>query len=100
MSSISDYFERAHRKEHQNPPSHWFMIAGGILFLFAGAIVEIRIQDLARALPYAAIGLGMILFSISQVRLRASRWRWSALLAEIAMWVGGVYLLFRAFFLS
>jgi hypothetical protein len=32
MSSVIDYFERMHRKEHLNPSSHWFTIAGGILF--------------------------------------------------------------------
>jgi hypothetical protein len=98
MSSVSDYFERMHRKEHLNPSSHWFTIAAGILFLLAGAVVEIRSHDLSRALPYGAIGLGMILFSISHARLRASHWRWPVLLAEVALWFGGVYWLVRTVF--
>jgi hypothetical protein len=98
MSSVSDYFERMHRKEHLNPSSHWFTIGAGILFILAGAIVEIRTQDLSRALSFIAIGLGMILFSISHTRLRASHWRWPALIAELALWFGGVYWLWRTMF--
>ena len=98
MSSISDYFERMHRKEHLNPSSHWFSIGAGILFVLAGAVVEIRFHSLSRALPYAAIGLGMALFGISYTALRYSRWRWPALLAELALWFGGVYWLIRTLF--
>lgn len=98
MSSVSDYFERMHRKEHLNPSSHWFTIGAGILFVLAGAVIEIRSQDLSRALPYVAIGLGMILFGVSHVRLRASRWRWPAFVAELALWFGGVYWLLRTMF--
>jgi hypothetical protein len=98
MSSISDYFERMHRKEHLNPSSHWFTIGAGIVFILAGTIFEIRTHDLSRALPYAAIGLGMTLFGITQDKLRTSPLRWIALLAEIALWVGGVYWLVRTLF--
>ena len=98
MSSVSDYFERMHRKEHLNPSSHWFTIGAGILFVLAGAVIEIRSQELSRALPYVAIGLGMILFGVSHVRLRASGWRWPAFLAELALWFGGVYWLLRTMF--
>jgi len=98
VSSISDYFERMHRKEHLNPSSHWFTISAGILFVLTGAVVEIRSHDLSRALPYGAIGLGMVLFAITHDKLRASPLRWIALLAEIALWVGGVYWLVRTLF--
>jgi hypothetical protein len=98
MSAITDYFERAHRKEHLNPSSHWFTIAGGILFVLAGAFREIRTQDLSRALPCVAIGVGMTLYGVSHVRLRASRWRFPALMAELALWFGGVYCLLRTIF--
>jgi hypothetical protein len=98
MSSISDYFERMHRKEHLNPSSHWFAIGGGILFMLAGAIGEVRTHDLSKAVPYAAIGLGMTLFGISHTTLRYSRWRLPALLAELALWFGGIYWLIRTLF--
>ena len=98
MSSVSDYFERMHRKEHLNPSSHWFTIVAGILFVLAGAVIEIRSRELSQALPYAAIGLGMILFGVSHVKLRYSRWRWIAFLAEFALWIGGTYWLIRTIF--
>jgi sulfite exporter TauE/SafE len=98
MSSITDYFERMHRKEHLNPSSHWFTIAGGILFMLAGAIAEIRTQDLPRALSYVAIGLGMTLFGVTQTKLRTSPLRVPALLAEVALWFGGVYWLIYTMF--
>ena len=98
MSSISDYFERMHRKEQLNPSSHFFTICGGFLFVVVGAVVEIRTHDFSRALPYIAIGLGMVLFAITHDKLRASPLRWIALLAEIALWVGGVYWLVRTLF--
>ena len=91
MSSFTEFFEKAHRKEHLNPSSHWFTIVAGILFILAGAVVEIRSHDLSRALPYVAIGMGMTLFGISHTTLRYSRWRWPAFLTELALWVGGVY---------
>jgi hypothetical protein len=97
-SSISDYFERMHRKEHLNPTSHWFTIGAGILFLLAGPVREIRTQDLSRALPCVAIGVGMALYGISHMRIRESRWRWPALMAELALWFGGVYWLVRTIF--
>jgi hypothetical protein len=97
MSSITAFFERMHRKEHLNPSSHWFTIAGGIAFMLAGAIFEVRTQDLSKALPYGAIGLGMTLFGITQDRFRTSPFRWIALLAEASLWIGGVYWLFRTF---
>ena len=98
MSSVTDYFERMHRKEHLNPSSHWFTIAAGILFLLAGAIAEIRTQDLSRALSYIAIGLGMTLFGVTQTKLRTSTWRVPALLAEVALWCGGAYWLVHTMF--
>ena len=98
MSSFTEFFEKAHRKEHLNPSSHWFTIIAGILFILAGAVVEIRSHDLSRALPYVAIGVGMTLFGISHTTLRYSRWRWPAFLAELALWVGGVYWLIRTSF--
>jgi hypothetical protein len=98
MSSITDYFEKMHREEHRNPSSRWFTVAAGILFALAGAIVEIRTQDLSRALSFIAIGLGMTLFGITQMKLRASRWRWPALLAEVALWFGGLYWLLHTIF--
>lgn len=98
MSSVSDYFEKIHHKEHLNPTSHWFTIVAGVLFLLAGAVIEIRSRELPRALSYAAIGLGMILFGVSHVKLRYSRWRWAAFLAEIALWFGGIYWLIRTLF--
>ena len=98
MSSFTDFFERAHRKEHLNPTSHWFTIASGILFMLAGAVAEIRTQDLSRALSYVAIGLGMTLFGITHTKLRTSPWRVPALLAELALWCGGVYWLLHTMF--
>ena len=98
MSSVTDYFERMHRKEHLNPSSHWFTIAGGILFLLAGAIAEIRTQDLSRALSYIAIGLGMTLFGVTHTKLRTSPWRVPALLAELTLWFGAAYWLIHTMF--
>jgi hypothetical protein len=98
VSSISDFFERMHRKEQLNPTSHLFTVGGGILFILAGAVVEMRTRDLSRALPYTAIGLGMTFFSITQTKVRTSPLRWVVLLAEIALWVGGVYWLVRTLF--
>ena len=98
MSAITDYFERMHHREHKNPSSRWFTVAGGILFALAGAIVEIRTQDHSRALSFIAIGLGMALFGFTYTRLRHSAWRVPALLAEIALWFGGVYWLIHTMF--
>lgn len=98
MSSIGNFFERMHRKEHLSPSSHWFTIGAGILFVLAGAVAEIRSSDLSRALPYVALGVGMTFFGISHTTLRYSHWRWPALLAELALWVGGVYWLVRTLF--
>jgi hypothetical protein len=98
MSAIIDYFERAHRKERLNPSSHFFTICGGFLFVVVGAVVEIRTHDFSRALPYMAIGLGMTFFGLTQAKVRASPLRWVVLLAEIALWVGGVYWLIHTMF--
>jgi hypothetical protein len=98
MSAITDYFERAHRKEYLNPTSHWFTIAGGILFLFVGAIAEIRNHDHSRALSYVAIGLGVTLFGNTHTRLRNSPWHTPAVLAELALWFGGAYWLIHTMF--
>jgi hypothetical protein len=97
MSSVTDYFERLHRKEHQNPSSHWFTIATGIVFVLVGA-VEIRTQSLPHALSFIAIGLGMILFGITHTKLRNSPWRVPALVAEFALWGGGFYWLLHSMF--
>ena len=98
MSSFTDYFERMHRKEHLNPSSHLFTICGGLLFVLVGAVAQIRTHDLSRALPYTAIGLGMTFFGITQTKLRTSPLRWVVLLAEIALWFGGIYWLVRTLF--
>ena len=98
MSSITDYFERMHRKERLNPSSHLFTIGAGLLFVLAGAFAQIQTHDPSRALPYTAIGLGMVLFGITQTKLRTSPLRWIALLAEIALWFGGIYWLIRTVF--
>jgi hypothetical protein len=68
MSSITDYFER---------------------FILAAAILETRTQDLSKAASFIAIGLGMVLFGIT--KLRSSPWRLPMLIAELALWFGGVY---------
>jgi hypothetical protein len=98
MSSISDYFERMHRKEQLNPSSHFFTICGGFLFVVVGAVVEIRTHDFSRALPYIAIGLGMVIFGITQDKLRNSPLRQIVLLAELVLWFGGIYWLIRTLF--
>jgi hypothetical protein len=97
MSSVTDYFERMHRKEHQNPSSRWFTIAAGIVFILVGA-VETRTQSLSHALSIMAIGLGMTLFGFTYTRLRNSPWRVPALIAEFALWLGGAYWLIRPIF--
>lgn len=89
MSSVTDYFERMHRKEHLNPSSYWFTIAGGIVFMLAGAIGEIRTHDHSCALSYVAIGLGMTFFGMTHTKLRNSPWHTPAFLAELALWFGG-----------
>ena len=91
MSSITDYFERTLQEEHRNHASKWFTIAAGILFVSAGAILETRIQNLSKSASFIAIGLGMVLFGITQTKLHTSPWRWPMLIAELALWFGGVY---------
>lgn len=98
MSFISAYFERMHRKEQANPTSHWFTIGGGILFILAGAVGEMRTRDLSLAVPYTAIGLGMTFFGITQTKFRNSSLYPIVILAEIALWIGGVYWVFRTLF--
>ena len=98
MSAITDYFERAHRKEHLNPRSHWFTITAGILFLLAGSLVEIRNHDHSRALSYVAIGLGMTLYGITYTRFRNSPWAIPAVIVELVLWFGGDYWLIHTMF--
>ncbi|MFC5861541.1 hypothetical protein ACFPT7_04505 [Acidicapsa dinghuensis] len=100
MSSITDYFERMHRREYENPTSHRFTVAGGILFLLAGIAVEIWTHDLTRALSLAAIGLGMVLYGISNVRLRESRWYWLPFATGIVLWFTAIYWMVRPIFVG
>jgi hypothetical protein len=87
----SDFFEKSLRQEYLSPSSKWPLIIGGIGFLFAAAIVETRTHDLPHAAAWIAIGSGMILYGITEMRLRQSRLHWILALASLALWLSGAY---------
>ena len=71
MSSI--HLEKNVPQEYLSPSSKWPLLVGGIGLLFAAAIVQTRTHDLSRAFAWIAIGSGMILYGITEMRLRQSR---------------------------
>jgi hypothetical protein len=87
----SDLFEKNLRREYLSPSSKWPLLVGGLGFLFAAAIVETRTHDLSRAVAWVAIGCGMILYGIAEMRLQHSRLHWLLALASLVLWFGGAY---------
>lgn len=89
MSSITDYFERIVRKEYLHPSSKAPIIGGGILFLSAGCFL-IANHNPTRAGAWLAVGVGMILYAITEIRFRDRRWRIPVLFAAVVLWFSGV----------
>jgi len=75
----------------------WPFIFAGVLFLFAGAIAEIRTQDFWRVAAFVFQGFGMISYGVTQMKFRDSRLYVPSAILSLALWVGGVYLILRAY---
>lgn len=89
MSSVSDYFERMTQKQYET--SKWPLIFGGLLFLVVGCISLMRSNDLSRAASPFAIGIGTVLYGITEIRLRQTQWRVPLLIVALVFWFGGAY---------
>jgi hypothetical protein len=87
----SDFFEKNLRREYLSPSSKWSILVAGLGFLFAAAIIETRTHDLSRAAAWIAIGCGMILNGITEMRFQHSRLHWLMALASLVLWLGGAY---------
>jgi hypothetical protein len=87
----SDFFEKNLRREYLSPSSKWPLIIGGLGFLFAAGIVEMRTGNLSRAAAWYAVGCGTILYGITEMRLRQSRLHWILALTSLVLWFGGAY---------
>jgi hypothetical protein len=86
-----DFFEKNLRRELLSPWSKWPLILGGIGFFFAAGIVEMRTGDLSHAAALYAIGSGTMLYGITEMRLRQSRWYWVLALTSVVLWFGGAF---------
>ena len=96
MSSITNYFERMTQKQYES--SKWPLVIGGILFLLLGCVYLIRNHDPARAEPSFCIGLGTMLYGITEIRFRGTPWRVPLLILSLVFWFGGICWFIRAIF--
>jgi uncharacterized membrane protein HdeD (DUF308 family) len=93
MSSVSDYFERMTQRQYET--SKWPLIVGGLLFLVVGCVSLMRSHDLSRAASPFAIGIGTILYGITEIRLRRTQWRVPPLILALVFWFGGACWMIR-----
>jgi multisubunit Na+/H+ antiporter MnhG subunit len=97
MSSLTDYFERIARRQNESPSSMWPFIIAGVIFLFAGSIAEIRMQDFWRVAAWVTQGFGMIAYGVTQMKFRGSKLYVPSVILSLALWFGGAFLIFRAY---
>ena len=77
--------------DFDNPFSKLPLILEGVIFICVAIFATAR-HDPSRAMAWLSIGAGMMLYGVTDILLRRTRWRIPALLGALAFWFGSVFL--------